>query len=312
DFPRLTVDAFPVGGSRSLGSIANFLKDPNFINKAFNIPTGTVVTSANVQQLTGMTPDQFLVALRRVLTDIGRPFNPISFSPVTGYLRQDLSAAFQDQVRAEEPFRTPYNRTYTFGVQRALMSDLAAHVTYVRRDIRDILGVRITNLSFDSRNIGAPVPTDGGPLQRTYGPFYKGKYDGVIVSAEKRFRDRYQFQASYTYAKATDNLLNSNLGLGLGAQGGGAVPTDNLNIDFDKGNSDLAVRHTFVASGIALLPAGFSLSGVLRATSGAFFTASGAPIDYDGDGISSRRPRGTKRNQFTGPSTFNLDLRVQK
>src|SRR5262249_52304204 len=56
DFPRLTVDAFPVGGSRSLGSIANFLKDPNFINKAFNIPTGTVVTSANVQQLTGMTP----------------------------------------------------------------------------------------------------------------------------------------------------------------------------------------------------------------------------------------------------------------
>jgi hypothetical protein len=60
------------------------------------------------------------------------------------------------------------------------------------------------------------------------------------------------------------------------------------------------------------LPAGFSISGVLRATSGAFFTASGAPIDYDGDGISTRRPPGTKRNQFTGPSTFNLDLRTEK
>ena len=312
DYPRLTVDALPVGGSRSLGSIANFLKDPQFINKAFNIPAGTLVTRDNVQQLTGLTPDEFLAKLRMVLAATGRTFNPISFSPVTGFLRQDLSAAFQDEVRAEEPFRTPYNRTLTLGVQRALLPDLSASATYVHRKIKNILGVRITNLSFDSRNIGAPVTTDGGPLKRTYGAFYDGKYDGAILAVEKRFRDRYQFQASYTYAKATDNLLNSNLGLGLAAQGGGAVPTDNLDLNFDRGNSDLSVRHTFVTSGIALLPAGFSVSGVLRAASGAYFTASGALIDYDGDGISSRRPRGTKRNQFTGPSTFNLDLRAEK
>jgi hypothetical protein len=312
DYPRLAVDAPAIGGSRALGSIANFLKDPLFINKAFNIPAGTVVTRDNVQQLTGLTPDQFLAKLQTVLAATGRAFNPISFSPVTGYLRQDLSAAFQDAVTAQQPFKTPYNRTFSFGVQRALMPDLSAAVTYVHRDIRDILGVRITNLAFESRNIGAPLTTDGGPLQRTYGPFYSGRYDGEIVSIEKRFHDRYQLQASYTHANATDNLLNANLGLGLGAQGGGAVPTDNLDVNFDRGNSDLSVRHTFVASGVALLPAGFSFSGVMRATSGAFFTASGAPIDYDGDGISSRRPRGTKRNQFTGPSTFNLDLRAEK
>jgi carboxypeptidase family protein/TonB-dependent receptor-like protein len=311
DYPRLAVDT-ALNLARSLSAIARFLKDPNFINTKFNIPVGTLVTRDNVQQLTGMTPDDFLAALRTYLTSIGRPFNPISFSPVTGYLRQDLSAAFQDEVRAENPFRTPYNRTMMLGVQRALMPDLAAGVTYVHRDIRNILGVRITNLSFDSRNVGAPITTDGGPLRRTYGAFYDGKYDAAILTVEKRFHDRYQFQANYTYAKATDNLLNSNLGLGLGAQGGGAVPTDNLNLEFDRGNSDLSVRHTFVMSGIAMLPAGFSVSGVLRATSGAFFTASGAPIDYDGDGISSRRPPGTKRNQFTGPSTFNLDLRAER
>ena len=311
DYPRLTVDA-GLGLARSLAAIAIFLKDPNFINTQFNIPVGTVVTSGNVQQLTGLTPDQFLSALRTFLTSIGRPFNPISFSPVTGYLRQDLSAAFQDEVRAEEPFKTPYNRTMMVGVQRALMPDLAASATYVHRDIRNILGVRIMNLSFDSRTVGAPVTTDGGPLRRTYGAFYDGKYDAAILSLEKRFRDRFQFQANYTYAKATDNLLNSNLGLGLGAQGGGAVPTDNLDLEFDRGNSDLAVRHTFVMSGLAILPAGFSFSGVLRATSGAHFTASGTTIDYDGDGIASRRPRGTKRNQFTGPSNFNLDLRVDQ
>jgi hypothetical protein len=51
---------------------------------------------------------------------------------------------------------------------------------------------------------------------------------------------------------------------------------------------------------------------VVRATSGAHFTASGAAVDYDGDGIASRRPRGTERNEFQGPSTFNLNLRAEK
>jgi hypothetical protein len=271
-----------------------------------------VVTSSNVQQLTGLTPDAFLAQLRTVLTATGRPFNPISFSPVTGYLRQDLTGTFQDQVRVENPFKTPYNRTATVGVQRALAPDLSASVTYVHRDIRNILGVRIPNLAFNSRTIGAPTTTDGGPILRTYGAFYDGEYDGVILSMEKRFGSRYQLQGNYTYADATDNLLNSNLGLGLAAQGGGSVPTDNLNLEFDRGNSDFAVRHTFVMSGVAMLPARFSFSGVVRAASGAYFSASGPSIDYDGDGIASRRPRGTKRNEFEGPSLFNLDLRLEK
>jgi len=111
---------------------------------------------------------------------------------------------------------------------------------------------------------------------------------------------------------AHDNLLNANLGLGLATQGGGAVPTDNLDLEFDRGNSDLAVRHTFVMSGLVALPAGFSFSGVVRVTSGTYFTASGTTIDYDGDGIASRRPRGTTRNQFTGPSNVNLNLRAEQ
>jgi len=132
------------------------------------------------------------------------------------------------------------------------------------------------------------------------------------VAIDKRFRNRYQVQANYTYSKATDNLLNSNLGLGLATQGGGAVPTDNLDLEFDRGNSDLSVPHIFVLSGVVSLPVDFWMSGVMRATSGVRFSAVGTPTDYDGDGIVSTRPRGTERNQFTGPSTFNLDLRLEK
>jgi hypothetical protein len=156
------------------------------------------------------------------------------------------------------------------------------------------------------------MSSDGGPLQRTYGPYYDGKYDAFIIGIEKRFGERYQLQANYTGAKSTDNLLNANLGLGVNAQGGGAVPTDNLNPEFDRGNSDLSVPHTFVASGLVQLPADIRVSSVFRATSGAHFSASGAPTDYDGDGIQSRRPPGTTRNEFNGPKIVNLDLRVEK
>ncbi len=42
------------------------------------------------------------------------------------------------------------------------------------------------------------------------------------------------------------------------------------------------------------------------------FSAGGALIDHDGDSIFSTRPANTQRNEFRGPATFNLDLRVEK
>jgi outer membrane receptor protein involved in Fe transport len=311
DYPRLTADALiPFPGS--LAGVAAAIGDPFFIHEAFGIPLDAVVTRSSIQALTGLTPEQFLVALDALVAGLGQRVVPFDFSPSTGFLRQDLAAGFQDEIRVDRPFRTPHNRTFLVGVQRAVLPDLSVALTYVHRSIRDVLGLRLTNLARESRDVGSPVTTDGGPLQRTYGPFYAGTYDGFIVAVEKRFRKGYQLLASYTYSKATDNLLNSNLGLGVGAQGGGAVPTDSLDLEFDRGKSDLSVPHVFVLSGIVSLPAGFRLSGVLRATSGVNFTAVGPPTDYDGDGIMSMRPAGTSRNQFTGPSSLNLDLRVEK
>jgi hypothetical protein len=67
-----------------------------------------------------------------------------------------------------------------------------------------------------------------------------------------------------------------------------------------------------VVSGVATLPAGFRASGIFTAMSGLYFSAVGQPTDYDGDGIVSTRPRETTRNEFRGPSSQNLDLRVEK
>jgi outer membrane receptor for ferrienterochelin and colicin len=309
DYPRLAADALNRAGG--LGRLAVVAADPFVLHKRFGIAENAVVTRANVQALTGLTPDQFVAAVRTFAAGFGT-FLPVDFSPSTGYLRQDLGAAFQDQIRVARPFETPYNNTITLGGERVVAGDLSVGATYAHRMIRNILGVRLTNLSPQSRVVGAAITTDGGPIQRTYGPWYEGDYDAVILSLAKPFNNRYQFQVSYTYARGTDNLANPNLGLGVSAQGGGAVPTDNLNLEFDRGNSDLVVPHGVVASGVVALPAGLSLSGVFRGTSGTYFSAAGGLRDYDGDGIASSRPVGTARNQFRGPNAFNTDVRLEK
>jgi len=314
NFPRLLADAVPVGPG-ALARLSAATRDPFILHRLFGIPFDAIVTRDNVTALTGFTPDRFLTALRTFLASTGIPFLPVDFSPHTGYLRQDLSAPLEDRIRAAHPFSTPYNQTFSVGLERSLWNGWVAGAAFGHRSIEKILGLRLTNLSPRAREIGAPVTVDGGPLLRTYGPWYDGEYDAAILSLDVPFNGRYRLGASYTFADGTDNVLNPNLALGIATQGAGAVPTDNLDLEFDRGPSDLAVRHSFVASGSAELPWTFTVSGVAHATSGVYFTAAEAsdrPIDYDGDGIQSRRPRGTRRNQFRGPATFNLDLRVAR
>jgi hypothetical protein len=308
DYPRLAADA--VAGP--LPGLARLLGDPFFLHRPFGIPFEAVVRQDTVQALTGLTPAAFLAALNAFVAAAPARVPPFEFSPITGFLRHDQSGAFQDAVKVARPFRTPHNDTLAIGLQRRLGRDLSASATYVHRRIDDILGVRITNLSPAARTIGAPITTDGGPLLRSYGPWYDGTYDAFIASVEKPFGGTLGLQANYTYARSTDNLLNANLGIGVGAQGGAALPTDNLDLEADRGNSTLSVPHTFVASGQLAVPYGFQVSGVLRLTSGAYFSATGTPVDVDGDGIRSTRPPGTRRNGFRGPATRNLDLRVER
>jgi outer membrane receptor protein involved in Fe transport len=309
DYPRLTADALPLAGGLALMAVA--AGDPFVLHRRFDIPVDAVVREDNITALTGFSPGSFLAELNREILASGLRIAPVDFSPFTGYLRQDQGASFQDAVTVKRPFETPHNDTLTVGTETLLGRDTSVGVTYAYRRIRDILGVRLTNLAFESRVAGRPITTDGGPLQRVYGPWYDGTYRGLMATFSKRFGSRHQVQANYTYARSTDNLLNTNLAIGLGAQGAGSVPTDNLALELDRGNSNLSVPHTFVASGVASLPLGLSLSGVWRATSGVHFSAAGTPVDVDGDGIQFTRPLSTERNEFHGPSTENLDLRLE-
>ncbi len=312
DYPRFTLDNLLSLNPGSLTALSQLAGDPAFLYTHYNIAPGTLITMAGIQGLTGMAPEQFLTSVNQYLATFNAPFLPVGWDPLTGYLNQNITGDFTDQIRVARPFRTPYNNTFTVGVQRSLGGEVAIGATYIRRSIRDILGVRITNLAYESRNTGVPTTTDGLPLERSYGPWYDGKYQALLLTLNKRFGHRFQLMASYTYAQGTDDLLNSSLGIGIAQQGGSSVPTDNLNLEADRGNSDLLVPHSFVISGLVDLPLGLRFSGATRLTSGAYFTAYCAPVDVDGDGIHGLTCPDTKRNQFRGPMTNNVDLRLLK
>ena len=85
---------------------------------------------------------------------------------------------------------------------------MVIEVDYFHRDIRNLLGLRTANIAFDSRVLGRRFlpPFTQGPIL-TFGPFFEGKYDALIIDFNKRFSRRFEFGASYTFAKATDNSL---------------------------------------------------------------------------------------------------------
>lgn len=114
--------------------------------------------------------------------------------------------------------------------------------------MRNILGVRLTNISFISRLPGFERRFDEpSPSQevRGFGPWFEGTFEALSLTFNMRFRPRYQLTASYTYARAADNLRCPDLSMGLSV----CVP------------SDLAPERTFVAYGLVELPRSLKSAG---------------------------------------------------
>src|SRR5262249_38133105 len=89
--------------------------------------------------------------------------------------------------------------------------DLVVAADYYHRNMHNLLGERESNISFVSR-VGARTflpPFTAGAIN-TFGPFYRGSYDGLIISFNKRLSHRFILNVDYAYAKETDNQLGIN------------------------------------------------------------------------------------------------------
>ena len=309
------------------------------------IPPNTIININNVQMLTGLTPAQYLT---QAAAAIGQPDGYFEWGQF-GALNNPIIPPQVSPTTVDSTFKTPRTDAISIGFQREIAKDMVFEATYHHREIRNLLGTRLSNLAFRSRVAGIgrsfDPPNTTGQIQ-TFGPFYKGKYDGLVLSFNKRFSNRYQFGANYTYAKATDNSLgiftnptDNYIGVvpvvvePCPADNPGCTPQTNENgpftsrngnfvaeagtfsngPDLDKGPSSLALDHIFQVNGLVALPWQFQISGIFRVQSGFHFSRFDAESrDPDGNGNFNGIDFTAGRNHFTAPAFANVDLRFSK
>jgi hypothetical protein len=133
----------------------------------------------------------------------------------------------------DQNFETPYTRAYHLGIQQQVGRNQLVALDYHHKDIKNILGVRETNLEFISR-IPGNERTYSGEFSGTgvlgFGPWFEGEFDAITASYTKRMSNRFSLSANYTWTDATDNLVGANLGTGAFAGNGSTTtfPSDSF------------------------------------------------------------------------------------
>jgi len=199
------------------------------------------------------------------------------------------------QIRIDRDMKAPYTDQYSIGAEREVANNLAigANVVYKRsknqlgwKDIGGIYGQQQVTLANGQTLTVYPLlnrPADRIFL-RTNGPGYGTTYRALILTATRRFANRYQFTAGYTRQRAT--------GLDLSSGNAGQDPNDLINA---KGGLSTRDRpNMFSLMGSYEIPRiAVQVSGNLTAVSGAA-VASTAPIQL---------PQGTRAINLEAPGS---------
>jgi hypothetical protein len=300
------------------------------------IPANAVINISNIQALSGLTPEQYLA---QASAAVGKPDGFFFWGPF-GVLSHAAIPAQLFPTAIDGSFETPFTTSVSIGVQREIGKDLVVEADYYHRNMNNLLGVRQANIAFSSRAATRAFlpPFTAGPIE-TFGPWYEGVYDALVVSFNKRFSRRFTLSGNYAFAKQTDNQLGIDVlpsdsfvgiapvvteaGTGRTNEGSSFTRANGRFVaqagtfvngpDLDKGPSDLSVDHTFQLNGLVALPWGVQLSGIFRAQSGFHYSRTARVLeDPDGNGTFNTIDHGPGRNAFTAPPFVNLDMRFAK
>jgi hypothetical protein len=141
-------------------------------------------------------------------------------------------------------------------------------------------------------------PVVGGPeLVKNLESSVRTKYDGLLLSFEKRFANRYQFRASYTLSRSFNFANDDQIPFSNG-------PIDSSNLQLEYGPTPNDQRHRFTFSGVFELPKGIHLSPILT-------LASAVPIDIllpDGSSRVCELERNAGARQFHTGAELNAAL----
>jgi outer membrane receptor protein involved in Fe transport len=196
------------------------------------------------------------------------PGAPILANPFTGFILTGAGAAGINII--DNTMQNPMVQQMNLGIQREFGRNYVLRADYLHNfGTHFIIG----------RTIGSVFnPVVGGPDSVTnLESSVKTKYDGLLLSIEKRFAKRYQFRASYTLSKAFNFANDDQIPFSNGPLNPG-----NLNLEYGPTPNDQ--RHRFTFSGVWDLPAGIHLAPI-------FTLASGVPMDILVPGGGQRIPQ---------------------
>jgi hypothetical protein len=217
-----------------------------------------------------------------------RPGAPTLSNLFTGFILPGAGASGINII--DNNLQNPMVQQFNFGIQRELARDFVMRADYLHNfGAHFIIG----------RTIGVVNnPVVGGPdrvvnLESSV----KTKYDGLLLSVEKRVSNRYQLRASYTLSKAFNYANDDQIPFSNG-------PVNPNNIQLEYGPTPNDRRHYFTFSGAVELPYGFQLAPILT-------LASGVPMDILLPDASSRIPvlqRNAGGRQFKTGAELNSFL----
>ena len=228
----------------------------------------------------------------------GNPFDPVmgQFPPgaptlANPFIGFPLTGAGAGGINIiDNTMQNPMVQQMNLGIQREFGSNYVLRADYLHNfGTHFIIG----------RTIGSVFnPVVGGPdsvinLESSV----KTKYDGLLVSLEKRFSHRSQFRASYTLSKAFNYANDDQIPFSSG-------PIDTSNLQRDYGPTPNDQRHRFTFSGVWELPAGIHLAPI-------FTLASAVPVDIllpDGSSRVCELQRNAGARQFHTGAQLNAAI----
>ncbi|HEV2830229.1 MAG TPA: carboxypeptidase regulatory-like domain-containing protein [Pyrinomonadaceae bacterium] len=228
----------------------------------------------------------------------GNPFDPVMgqfppgaptlANPFIGFPLTGAGAAGINII--DNTMQNPMVQQMNLGIQREFGGNYVVRADYLHNfGTHFIIG----------RTIGSVInPIVGGPDSVTnLESSVKTKYDGLLLSLEKRFSHQYQFRASYTLSKAFNYANDDQIPFSNG-------PIDTSNLQRDYGPTPNDQRHRFTFSGVWELPAGFRLAPV-------FTLASAVPVDIllpDGSSRVCELQRNAGARQFHTGAQLNAAI----
>ena len=214
------------------------------------------------------------------------PPAPTLANPFTGFILPGAGAGGINII--DNDMQNPMVQQTNIGIQRELGGNMVVRADYLHNfGTHFIIG----------RTIGQVFnPVVGGPdLIKNLESSVKTKYDGLLLSLEKRFSHRTQFRAGYTFSKAFNYANDDQIPFSNG-------PIDSNNLQLEYGPTPNDQRHRFTFAGVFDLPYGFELSPILT-------IASGVPMDILVPDGSQRIPQ-LQRN--AGGRLFNTGAELNR